>query len=465
MPLFDMDPNTAQNLTDFGFATMAAAQQPGAHTLGAIGQGGIGMNQAALQRAQTQDIQSQAQSRQLQNQLLPYQMLKLKNEAKLFGSLTDDEPGDNPNSPPPNAGGQPWSPPLGSPAPSKQSSARPVNNPGNLRPVGSSTGFQTFDTPQAGMDAMRSDLLAKIGGSASMNGQPASLRNIIYTYAPPNENNSAAYLENVSKQSGISPNKILTPEDIDKILPFMVKQEGNGAMLTDNQQAQRNLGQGIPKPTKREMAMGLLGMPQLAAEQYKAETAGPVTAAQEAEKVKSAAPLKEAEKTGESAGEAKKTYASITSRIDNAKKIISEMKALSKNMPDRGPYDAQVWGSKHLGNQKLEASVKSFENLNENLFTQELPGVIPPGSKLDIPIVNALQKASKVDPHDSHTARLKVLGNLESILDKAKENAAKNYGILSGTEVPTAENTVAAAEPMKVTHKWTPQGIVPIGEP
>lgn len=67
--LFNMSPETAQNLTNFGFSTMAASQQPGITTLAALGQGGLGMNQAAQQQAQTQNMQQEGIGKKLNNAL------------------------------------------------------------------------------------------------------------------------------------------------------------------------------------------------------------------------------------------------------------------------------------------------------------------------------------------------------------------------------------------------------------
>lgn len=67
--LFNMSPETAQNLTNFGFSTMAASQQPGITTLAALGQGGLGMNQSAQQQAQTQNMQQEGIGKKLNNAL------------------------------------------------------------------------------------------------------------------------------------------------------------------------------------------------------------------------------------------------------------------------------------------------------------------------------------------------------------------------------------------------------------
>lgn len=65
--LFNMDPQTAQNLMNFGFSTMAASQQPGISTLAALGKGGLGMNEAKQQQAQTQNMQQEGVGRELNN--------------------------------------------------------------------------------------------------------------------------------------------------------------------------------------------------------------------------------------------------------------------------------------------------------------------------------------------------------------------------------------------------------------
>lgn len=108
------------------------------------------------------------------------------------------------------------------------------NNPGNLRD--SSTGlFRVFDTPEAGASAMQSDLTAKISGNSpameknfGKNYSP-TLSNIITTYAPANENNTKAYIDTVSKETGFAPNQVLTTADISKLMPAMTKVEAGGS--------------------------------------------------------------------------------------------------------------------------------------------------------------------------------------------------------------------------------------------
>jgi len=80
------------------------------------------------------------------------------------------------------------------------------NNPGNMRPLGQNAGFQAFDSPDAGLDAMRRDLTVKILGKSNAmkanygeNYQP-SLKNLISTWAPPTENDTGNYINFVSQK-------------------------------------------------------------------------------------------------------------------------------------------------------------------------------------------------------------------------------------------------------------------------
>ncbi len=104
-----------------------------------------------------------------------------------------------------------------------------ANNAGNLRaPNG---GFQTFDSPQAGVDAMKNDLLAKVNGtsgamkSAYGEGYTPTISNLLNVYAPPSENDTQNYINFVSKNSGIDPNQSLTSADVEKIMPHMITME------------------------------------------------------------------------------------------------------------------------------------------------------------------------------------------------------------------------------------------------
>ena len=238
-----LSPDQADNLTNFGFATMAAGQQPGINTLAAIGQGGMGMNQAAAQRAQTQLIQSEAQKNQFTNQMLPYQLKMAKLNADMAQKDYDQEYGNSET--PGGVSGAPFSPAAGITPTMPSNYSSPANNPGNLRPVGQSTGFQQFPTPEDGSNGMTADLVSKVSGKSpamtakfGQNYQP-TLANIISTWAPAGDNNNPLeYTKFVSDKTGIPPRKILTVADIPKIQEAMTQFEGNSSPINVSQNTQ-----------------------------------------------------------------------------------------------------------------------------------------------------------------------------------------------------------------------------------
>lgn len=124
---------------------------------------------------------------------------------------------------------------LYNPQSGNQSLAVRNNNPGNLRD--SATGqFRVFDTPEAGATAMQSDLTAKVSGNSPAmeknfgKGYSPTLSNIITTYAPAGDNNNpAAYIDTVSKETGFAPNQVLTTADIPKLQAAMTKVEAGGS--------------------------------------------------------------------------------------------------------------------------------------------------------------------------------------------------------------------------------------------
>ena len=85
------------------------------------------------------------------------------------------------------------------------------NNPGNLRSglnqVGSentvSGTFATFATPADGWTALQAQIDIQAG-------QGQTLRDFIYQYAPPNENNTSAYLNNLVSSLGVSADSSLS---------------------------------------------------------------------------------------------------------------------------------------------------------------------------------------------------------------------------------------------------------------
>lgn len=107
------------------------------------------------------------------------------------------------------------------------------NNPGNIR--SSKGGFKRFDDPNEGLNAMRSDLLAKITGKSSAmaakygDDYTPTIRSLISTWAPENENDTDNYINHVVKETGIDPDVQLAASDVDRIMPAMIKMEGGSA--------------------------------------------------------------------------------------------------------------------------------------------------------------------------------------------------------------------------------------------
>lgn len=122
----------------------------------------------------------------------------------------------------------------GQPAPAADGAAASgpnPNNPFNLRPLNSQTGFQTFGSPQEGIIAGMKDLNVKLSGQSGAmkerygpNYVP-SLRNIISTYSPPNENATTQLIQNAAKRMNIDPDAPLGPQHIMPLSEAILAQE------------------------------------------------------------------------------------------------------------------------------------------------------------------------------------------------------------------------------------------------
>jgi hypothetical protein len=103
---------------------------------------------------------------------------------------------------------------------------QPSNNPGNLRPVGETSGFQQYATPEAGVQAIDKQL--------NIYGQQHgvdTLSGVISRWAPANENNTASLIINASKMLGIGPNDkidLSNPATRAMVTAAIIKQEGAG---------------------------------------------------------------------------------------------------------------------------------------------------------------------------------------------------------------------------------------------
>lgn len=97
--------------------------------------------------------------------------------------------------------------PKPAPAPTAAAATGGITNPGNLRPPGASTGFAKYSTPEAGLQALDGNL--KAYGAKGIN----TVSQIITRWAPPSENNTAAYVAAVSRRLGVNPNQPLNLND------------------------------------------------------------------------------------------------------------------------------------------------------------------------------------------------------------------------------------------------------------
>lgn len=100
---------------------------------------------------------------------------------------------------------------------------RPVNNPGNLRPPGQSSGFQQFTSPEAGVAAMARQLRLYENRD-----HLDTIEKIVSKYAPPGENDTRGYVRDVSKRSGYEPGQHLNlnnPEMLSRLIAAMIAQE------------------------------------------------------------------------------------------------------------------------------------------------------------------------------------------------------------------------------------------------
>lgn len=102
------------------------------------------------------------------------------------------------------------------------------NNPGNIRKVASYTwdgelpgtvpgDFITFYTIAHGYRAMIKQLQTYISRGINTISECCYMSEMVTTYAPPNENPTASYIDTVAKSVGINPDKPIAADDIDTL--------------------------------------------------------------------------------------------------------------------------------------------------------------------------------------------------------------------------------------------------------
>lgn len=100
------------------------------------------------------------------------------------------------------------------------------NNPGNLRFVGQKgatkgeNGFAKFSSPQAGYEALKSQI--KLDASRGL-----SLKQFVYKYAPPSENDSGTYLKQMVSKLRVHENAPLGQLDLDALARAVAEKESS----------------------------------------------------------------------------------------------------------------------------------------------------------------------------------------------------------------------------------------------
>lgn len=103
------------------------------------------------------------------------------------------------------------------------------NNPGNLR-TGSGGSFGHYANPQAGLNALSKQLMLYYNGKSAAAGYQklTTLRQIISTYAPSSENNTSAYIADLARKLGVSPDAQLNlrnPAQLQALMRGIVQHE------------------------------------------------------------------------------------------------------------------------------------------------------------------------------------------------------------------------------------------------
>lgn len=117
-----------------------------------------------------------------------------------------------------------------------------TNNPGNIRNI-NGQGFQQFSTPEDGIAATAKNLVA-YNDKHGLN----TISGIINRWAPPNENNTGAYIQAVSQDLNVDPNQPLdvkNPQILAALTSAITKHE-NGKNPYSPEQIQGGVGRVIP---------------------------------------------------------------------------------------------------------------------------------------------------------------------------------------------------------------------------
>lgn len=146
--------------------------------------------------------------------------LAYQNKARL-GKLGADSMDATFGAPAPGVAAAPGAPgAAGAPGALPTATEHDANNIGNIRPKGSATGFNRYETPQHGVAAAVQNVRAY--PAAFNNGQPMTLTQIGERWAPKGDGNNdpAAWAKGVAAGGGLDPNKPLDFNDPQTALAF-----------------------------------------------------------------------------------------------------------------------------------------------------------------------------------------------------------------------------------------------------
>lgn len=116
------------------------------------------------------------------------------------------------------------------------------NNVGGMRPVGQSTGFQSFDSVEESLKAVDDNLKA-YGSKHGIN----TLEGVISRWSPSNENDTQKLIENASRVTGFKPDQKIdlgNPAVRAVISAAIIRQEGSSAFL-DGTRGQKQQSAGL----------------------------------------------------------------------------------------------------------------------------------------------------------------------------------------------------------------------------
>lgn len=326
------------------------------------------------------------------------------------------------------------------------------NNPGNIRSQ-DGQGYRSYPDAMEGITATAQNLVAydKKHGLNTVQG-------IISRWAPPSENDTNSYIQNVSGMLGVAPDQPLdmkNPETIFGLTNAIIQHE-NGQNPYSEQQVAMGVMQAMgpqaaaaaaPQEAARQASFmpPAGGVPRNAppaaaplptgGQQYQppAPTNLPPGATQAGPNpIEMKRRESEASKRGQNIAEADTGVANVMSRLESAFGILKRMESISDDVP----FGFKVEDQRNAMNQfglKGATAYDSFQKDNENLFLQEIPAVASAaGGRLDIPLVNAATAATTIPLDANPATKRRLLTQSRDLLTKMRDSILTKYKAETG---------------------------------